>query len=294
MRSRTLGFPATALLAGAALLLAGCGGSDGAEQAVQAEPAAATVPAPPAPARQVRFTGTDYAFRGPASVAAGRVELTLENAGQVGHQLALYRVNDGADAGAALNAITAAGHLEAGREFGVWLGGPNGVAAGKSGSVVADLQPGSYLVACLMPASDGQPHAAKGMLAKLEVTPAKEAAGAAVALPEVELHEFSFALPERFGTTSVNVVNKGSMVHELDIVRLHDRVSIDDVLLYEKQRATERPYDDVGGTTMLDPGEVQRLDLDLPPGDYAAICFLPTPEHAAHFTLGMIKRFHVD
>jgi hypothetical protein len=209
--------------------------------------------------------------------------------------VAVFRLNDGAEAGAVLQAMATAGHLEAGREYGTWIGGPNGVAPAATQSVVVDLEPGNYVVACLMPAADGQSHAAKGMLATLEVTPADSRPDPSrAALPEVELHEFSFTLPEKFGTGPVNIVNKGSMIHEIDLVRLNDGATIDDVLLYESTRSGAEPYTHVGGTTFLNPGEHQRIDLDLPAGEYAALCFLPTREHKQHLTLGMAKHFTVE
>jgi hypothetical protein len=303
LRRRTLAL--SALFAAGALALSACGGDDDAGTAV-----AATTPrteadvavedvAAPTPDRTVTFTATDFAFTGPASVEAGVVELAVDNQGAEEHQLGLFLLHDGVDAGTVLGAVGAAGTLEAGREYGTWIAGPNLVAPTKTGSVVLDLVPGRYLVACVMPsASDGKPHAMKGMISQLEVTPTTAPAAAIgdSELPTIQLRDFEFVLPDDFtGHSPVIVENDGSQIHELAIVRLSDGKTPDDVMAYEMRPPprTNSPSTPVGGTTFLDPGERVRLDLDLEPGNYALICFLPAPDKQMHAQHGMLQGFSV-
>ena len=295
----------SALFAAGALALSACGGDDDAGTA-----AAATTPKTeadaavdeaeaPTPDRTITFTATDFAFTGPATVEAGVVELAVDNQGAEDHQLGLFLLHDGVDAGTVLGAVGAAGTLEAGREYGTWIAGPNLVAPTKEGSVVMDLRPGHYLVACVMPsASDGQPHAMKGMLANLEVTPTNAPAAAIgdSELPTIQLKDFEFVLPDDFtGHDPVIVENDGSQIHELAIVRLEDGKTPDDVLAYEMQPPprTNPPFTSIGGTTFLDPGERVRLDLDLEPGEYALVCYLPAPDKQMHAQHGMLQVFSV-
>jgi uncharacterized cupredoxin-like copper-binding protein len=302
-------FALSALVAAGALALSACGGDDDTGTAAstptpttaagaQADAVADTADAP-TPDRTITFTATDFAFTGPTAVEAGVVELAVDNQGGEDHQLGLFRLNDGVDAGTVLGAVGAAGTLEAGREYGTWIAGPNLVAPTKTGSVVMDLQPGHYLVACVMPsASDGQPHAMKGMLANLEVTPT-DAPAAAIGdseLPTIQLKDFDFVLPDDFTGNGPTIVrNEGSQIHELAIVRLADGSTPDDVMAYEMQPPprTNPPYTSIGGTTFLDPGERVRLDLDLEPGNYALICFLPAPDKQMHAQHGMLQGFSV-
>jgi len=284
---------------------AACGGSDD-----SGGPAATPEPSREAPVRTVahatppdqtlEFVAQEYSFEGPTVADAGMTEMVLTNEGAEEHQLALFRMNEGVDAGTVLGALGAAGHLEAARELGTWIAGPNLASANATESVVIDLEPGRYIVGCVIPAPDGQPHAMKGMLSELTVAEAPVAHHIADdTLPTVGLEEFGFELPDGFdGRGSVEVVNNGGMIHEFGIVRLNDGATVDDVIAYERQpfpRTGDAPAQPATGTTFLDPGGRARLDLDLPPGRYAAVCYLPLPEsHDAHLEHGMIEAFTVS
>ena len=110
------------------------------------------------------------------------------------------------------------------------------------------------------------------------------------------MHDFFFTLPKDFGQGAFAVENAGTQVHELGIVRVHDGASLADIVAYEGSKAphtTPQPYDDAAGTTSLDPGTRVRLDLHLPRGRYAVLCFLPTPNRQPHLTIGMAQMFTV-
>ncbi|HTL86159.1 MAG TPA: hypothetical protein VL856_13310 [Acidimicrobiia bacterium] len=250
------------------------------------------------PAHVVRFTARDYAFSGPKQIPAGRTKLVLTNRGDVEHQLGLFKLNPGDTTGTAFAAISKAGNLEGGRTHGTWLGGPNGVAPHTAVSVIVDLAPGKYVVGCLMPAADGQPHATKGMLSELTVTgTAARASTADDQLPRVSLHEYFIELPADFGKQSVEVVNEGKEVHELVIARMKGDATVNDIVAYEKlpfPRTKPSPDEDVAGSTFLNPGERTRLDLDLAPGRYVALCYLPAPDGKAHILHGMGHPFTVS
>jgi uncharacterized cupredoxin-like copper-binding protein len=298
LRRRALGLAVCAALG---LSVAACGGDDSSRDTTAARPVSTEVPdRAPRPPRTVTFEASDFAFSGPASVEAGVVALQLDNRGAEAHQLGLFKLNDGVDAGTVLGALGAAGNLEAGRAYGTWIAGPNGVAAGGQQSVVTELLPGQYVVACLMPGADGVPHAMKGMLTNLTVTPTTAPARAIgdSALPTIGLKNYFFELPKDFdGHGSVLVENRGDQVHELVIVKLNAGKTVDDVVAYEKTPAPRgaAPFVDAGGVTFVDPGQRARMDLDLAPGNYAVVCYLPTPGDATpHLMLGMVHGFTVD
>jgi hypothetical protein len=252
------------------------------------------------PDQRLHFVARDFRFEGPTTASAGLTELTLDNAGVEDHQLALFRLNDGVEPGTALGAMSAAGNLEAGRPYGRWVAGPNSVARARGVSVVADLTAGRYIVGCLMPAADGQLHAMKGMLAELEVTEAGQPVRHHVAdddLADASMHDFSFELPADFdGSGTIEIVNEGSFIHEFAVVRLRGDATVDDVAAYEKlpfPRPAPAPSEAVTGTTFVDPGGRARLDLDLAPGRYAVVCYLPGPDGRTHLMSGMIEPFPV-
>ena len=90
------------------------------------------------------------------------------------HQAALVRLADGATADQFLGALAA--DFGSAAQYGTFVAGPNEAVPAGSNSVVSDLEPGNYLVLCLIPSpADGTPHVIKGMQAPLQVV---EAAGA--------------------------------------------------------------------------------------------------------------------
>jgi hypothetical protein len=276
--------------------VAACSGSS--KNTAEPRPPAREVRAEEPPAHVVHFTARDYAFSGPKQVAAGRIKLVLTNRGEVEHQLGLFKLNPGDTTATAFGAISKAGNLEGGRAHGTWLGGPNGVAPHTSVSVVVDLAPGKYVIGCLIPAADGQPHAMKGMLSELTVTGnTASTPNADEKLPRVTLHEYFIELPSEFGKHPVEVVNEGREVHELVIARMKGDATVNDILAYEKlpyPKSKPAPDHDVAGSTFLNPGERTRLDLDLAPGRYVAICYLPAPDGKAHILHGMGHPFTVS
>jgi uncharacterized cupredoxin-like copper-binding protein len=292
-----------AVLVGLTMGVAACGDDDGGSTSngttttSPAEPVVA-----PKPDHEIQFIATDYAFAGPKTAEAGPAVVTLVNNGREGHQLGLFLMKDGVQASTVLGAFAAEENLEAGRPYGTWIAGPNAAAVGSRSSVVTELAAGRYIVACLIPSEDGQLHAMKGMLAELVVTepeggtPTTEAPDQE--LPLVTLTEYQFELPADFtGRGSVVIENQGTEVHELVIAKLKPGKTANDLIAYEqlpRPRTAESPSTDIAGTTFLDPGQTARLDLDLEPGKYLAVCYIPNREGKPHLVLGMVHPFTVE
>jgi hypothetical protein len=291
---------AAAVLSTTTVLVAACGSDDG--QQVSQPSTATVVERAPVKAAQpdqvLKFTAEEYSFKGPKTAPAGLTELQLTNTGMEDHQLGLFRLKGGVDPATVLGAVGKDG-LDAAMRFGEFVAGPNGTAPSTSTAVVAELEPGQYIVLCGIPDAQGVPHAMKGMLTDLTVTPAPKASAQDPAgLPEMGLTEYHFDLPKGFdGPGPVVVVNKGKSVHEAVVARIDEGKTVADVIGYESQRyprAGAAPYTLVAGTTFLSPGERARVDLDLPAGKYAWLCFLPSPDGGPHLALGMVHPFAVS
>jgi hypothetical protein len=174
----------------------------------------------------------DFSFDAPSTLPAGRTRVVLDNAnGAEPHQATIVRLNDGVTSSDYLAAL--AQSLEAGATKGKLLGGPNSAAPGKDSGVVLDLKPGNYVVLCLIPSPDGQPHVVKGMMRDLTVT----AAGAkqrskTKKLPVLALSEYQFKLPKELGRGAVEVVNKGKEPHEAVIAKLAPGNTVQDVVAW--------------------------------------------------------------
>ncbi len=299
VRARVLA--ATAVVTATTLLVAACGSGDGDEQASPSQPSTTAAVEPSAQAAQpdqvLEFTAKEYSFEGPKTATAGLTELQLTNTGMEDHQLGLFRLHDGVDVATVLAAAGKDG-LDAAMPYGEFVAGPNGTAPSTATSIVAELEPGKYVVLCGIPDAQGVPHAMQGMLTDLTVTPAtKTVTQDPDGLPELAMSEYQFDLPKGFdGSGPVVVVNQGKSVHEAVVARLADGKTVRDVIEYESQpypRNDEPPYTLVDGMTFVSPGERGRLDLDLPPGDYAWLCFLPGPDGRPHLAAGMVHPFTV-
>lgn len=275
----------TALVSGAAL---------GALILIGASPArrASLAGGPPAP-RVVTFVAHDFAFSGPDTIAAGAVELRLENAGAQLHHIWLVRL----DAGKDLPDISAA--LRQGGAPPVWMhdaGGPNVSPPGGATAATVVLAPGTYALMCVIPGPDGVPHIMKGMVKKLVVTASTEP----VALPDADVtltlrdYAFDFSTPLTAGTHVIHIRNAAAQSHELVLMKLADGKSPQDFVAWVEKMDGPPPAAPVGGITGIAAGGENQITVTLTPGRYALVCFVPDAgdgkPHVAH---GMMQEIAV-
>jgi hypothetical protein len=248
---------------------------------------------------QITISARDYAYVGPTQIPAGLVSLTLVNDGKEPHQAQLARLNDGVT----MDQIQAA--LQKGPEAAIPLvslaGGPSVVMPGKQQQVTVDLAEGQYVMLCFVESPDGMPHLAKGMISPLQVT-----RGTGQARPEepkadatVTMKDFTFQMPSQIkaGRFTWKVVNDGPQPHEMSIVKLAPGKTLDDVMavMASQSFSGPPPFEEAGGMQALDAGKTGWLTLDLEPGSYLALCFVPDPASGrAHVEMGMVVPFSVS
>lgn len=179
------------------------------------------------------------------------------------------------------------------------MGGVGSVAPGASAAAIVNLIPGEYVLICLIPSPmDHLPHFAKGMITSMNVTSSENNVSEPNAGLMVTLKDFSFDLPETLpaGEVIMKVTNEGPELHELNLLKLADGKTLQDVLQYLQDPQGAPPFIPVGGMNGLDIGSSGYLDLNLAPGKYVAICNIPSPkaEGHPHFALGMVKEFTVQ
>jgi hypothetical protein len=247
-------------------------------------------------ARTLDVTTRDYAFQmGPtAPIGAGEVTLRLRNAGAESHQVELARLHPGATAeafGAALRAGDSKGALGL-IDF---AGGSNTVGPGGSQETTVDLTPGDYLMVCFVPSPDGTPHLARGMVMPFSVVAAKGGADVPTASAEVRLRDFGFTLPPGFGNGTYKVTNDGPQAHELAIVRLADgKTPADAAAFFASGGHGPPPFTPAGGVGAVVPGASIYGRLDLAPGNYLALCYVPDAGSGMpHAAMGMVQPFSV-
>jgi hypothetical protein len=124
---------------------------------------------------------------------------------------------------------------------------------------------------------------------------------------EITAQDFSFGgLPDEVptGPTSFEVENHGEDAHELVLIKRAEGVTepVEELL----ELPDDEVMDKVSFLGVAEPvpgGEGTYLVADLEPGEYVAICFIPTgtrsldgppPEGPPHFAQGMVAEFTVS
>jgi hypothetical protein len=116
---------------------------------------------------------------------------------------------------------------------------------------------------------------------------------------EVTARDFAFVSEHATvaaGTVPVRFTNEGQEPHQLQIGRLRSPMSPDefiDLMDEEGDRATVDALTWVGGINVMDPGETGSAAVDLAPGDYLMVCYVPDDDGTSHVMRGMVAALHV-
>lgn len=267
----------------------------GEQPAAQPRADAAAEPAPASPA-VVTVTATDYKLAMPASIPAGVVTLHLVNHGKELHQAQLVRLADGKTVADLEAALKDAGPPPSWATF---VGGPNAAAPGQQSASTSELTPGSYVALCAIPGPDGVPHVMKGMAQPFEVTANQSATAALpVAQDTIRLADYTFQLsrPLTAGHHTILVVNGGPQAHELVLLRLAPGKTVKDFGAWiDSGMKTPPPAMPMGGVGALAKGAQSEISVDLQPGAYGLVCFVPDAHDGKYHLLhGMGEDFEVS
>lgn len=107
--------------------------------------------------------------------------------------------------------------------------------------------------------------------------------------------DFAFEMPDTIpaGVTRFELPNKGKELHHAQIVQFTDGKTIED---YKKHKPTDPPpswMKDMGGPGGSEPGGNSNATVELVPGNYALLCFVPGADGKPHFMKGMVMPFTV-
>lgn len=125
------------------------------------------------------------------------------------------------------------------------------------------------------------------------------AADATPAIPEITIKaaDYSFDAPDQIeaGLVKVNLVNDGQEPHHAQMVRLNDGVTLEQfqAALQEGEAAAFPLIAFVGGPGLVDPGLQSQVTLDLTPGQYVLLCFVPSHDGVPHLAKGMVRPIEV-
>lgn len=115
----------------------------------------------------------------------------------------------------------------------------------------------------------------------------------------VDMQDFAFVMPDRVpaGEQVWEVTNSGSQWHEYVIVRGEEGLTQEqlmEMLMAEEEPEGPPPFEVVDYFGPISEGERAWVQVDLEPGNYFAICFLPdAASGTSHVDLGMIQEFAV-
>jgi uncharacterized cupredoxin-like copper-binding protein len=138
---------------------------------------------------------------------------------------------------------------------------------------------------------------------KADTTPVAQT-GAAAATPAaaydpathtltVIARDFAFQAPDSIpaGWTTLRLVNEGPSLHHLVLVRLDSGKTVAD--FHAAMQSPNAPPPawavTVPSVNAPDPKSSANATTDLVPGNYVMLCFVDIPDHAPHFTKGMVR-----
>ncbi len=243
------------------------------------------------------YTAKDYTFTGPDEIPAGWITTKLVNGGDDLHQMQFLKLPEGRNVQDFAAEVT--GNY---KRLPHWVhrqGGPNSVIPGAAAAATVHLDPGNYVLICGIPDRRGVPHVALGMLKAVRVTTGPpNTADPPHAEVTITEEDFSFHVskPLRAGRRTVRVVNNGNQAHEVVVVQLTRRATVNTFLDdFQPGIVTSTLGKPVGGMVGLEPGGDGFFTIDFVPGRYGLICFLPDLSRGApHFTRGMLMDINVD
>jgi hypothetical protein len=136
--------------------------------------------------------------------------------------------------------------------------------------------------------------------------PSPESAGAsagsaespktAPAIVTMTAKDFAFDAPAQIpgGAVTLQIQNHGKEVHQAQLVRLEGGKTGQDLMAAMKTHGPPPAWMKfVGGPNAVAPGHEVSATSVLEPGQYAYLCFIPSPDGVMHAAKGMVRPFEV-
>lgn len=259
--------------------------------------------------QEATYTLTGQALEGPETLEAGYHSFALQNDGNRDAEVVIVQLNEeGAEANFVeeVQAVDQVFMEEGGNPTAAFRtvlegrtlwGGP-AAEPGERASVGVNLPAGRYLLLGSLYSEEGPEGGPTTNVVKpLEVT--GEGAASPEADAAVPMVDFAFAIPGDLGPgqQTWEFVNNGEQVHHAVIQKLKAGKTMDDVMKYAETFEGKDPTEEFAYVNMLSPGSSNFVALDLMPGSYVALCFIPDyaqgGDGAPHMAHGMMQAFTV-
>jgi hypothetical protein len=131
---------------------------------------------------------------------------------------------------------------------------------------------------------------------KVEGGSVSENPSATPAAITVTASDYAFEAPDSMaaGAVSVQLVNHGKELHQAQLIRLEQGKTLSDVAQVLKSGGAIPTWIKfVGGPNGVAPGQETQATAVLPPGNYAYLCLIPSPDGVMHAAKGMARPFTV-
>jgi uncharacterized cupredoxin-like copper-binding protein len=238
----------------------------------------------------------DFSYVAPKTIKAGANTFHLVNDGKEVHHLTIMKLAAGKTMGDFAAAMKKPGPPPS------WVtsvGGPNGTVPGASSDATLTLEAGNYILLCFVPSpGETTPHVMKGMLHALTVLPGTSLATEPAADVTVTLADYGFTIdkPLTPGHHEVKVVNTAEQTHEVVLMELKPGKTLKDMSNWIERDMMKGPPPGrpIGGMANLDKGRTGSFAVELHPGHYGMICFVPDAKDGKpHSMHGMQKEIEV-
>jgi hypothetical protein len=234
----------------------------------------------------------DLSLNMPTTLHAGFVDITMVNEGTQTQPAQFARLKQGAT----LEQLQAAVQKERHAILPLIIptGGMLSVRADHSQEIVLDLPEGQYVVFNFLPGDETLPGAGKALVTSFTVIGPSNTEQVRPPRSDIEvtMRDFSFDTPETLkpGLLTYQVMNRGAQAHEMVFLKLDGGKTWKDVMAFlQSPQSATLPGRIVGGMSALSPGETAWVTMDLVPGTYVVLCFLPDKtSEFLHVQLGMI------
>jgi hypothetical protein len=266
--------------------LLACAKAETGADTTSAAPTASTEP------QVVTITARDFTFAGPDTVNPGLTEIRLVNEGPNFHHAFLVKLTEGKTLEDFGNAMKNMKPTDPFPPWAITAGGPNPAEVGVASSVIQDLQPGTYALICVVDIPDKVPHVMKGMTKTMIVRDAPVVAStppvADITLTLAD-YSFGFSTPLTAGKHVLKIENTAAQPHEILFVKLAEGKTPEDFGKWASDFKGPPPGAALGGVAPFAPGQSIYMPIDVTPGNYILICFVPDARDGKpHVEHGMI------
>jgi hypothetical protein len=249
-------------------------------------------PSPIAPP-ELAVDAADGTITAPDTVAAGWIKLSAKNLKPPANCGFFVRLNDNVTASAFADAVKAGPtpQVQAMVSF------EGSIPLVAPTEMYLRARPGQHAFVCFVPSTGGPP------TAKLKMVTVTNASDRPAAEPRSDItiteRDFVFDFPSEIkaGPRIARVLNAGLQPHEMLIVKLAAGKTVADLIAMlsaPRVPGQQPPYEIVGGLGTVAAGGAAIVTLDLKPGTYHALCFIPDPStQKPHVALGMVQEITV-